>query len=128
MPANIELSGMEVALVNAMSRETVMRQYLNAVKRDYDYVLIDCPPIDIVADTQIIEEHADRSIFVVRANLLNREMLDELEDIYDNKRLKNLSMILNGTYSGGTGYRYKYGYSYSYGYGYGYGYHYHQKK
>ena len=42
MPANIELSGMEVALVNAMSRETVMRQYLNTVKRDYDYVLIDC--------------------------------------------------------------------------------------
>lgn len=44
MPANIELSGMEVALVNAMSRETVMRQYLNTVKRDYDYVLIDCMP------------------------------------------------------------------------------------
>lgn len=103
-------------------------ELLAALRKEYDYVLIDCPPIDIVADTQIIEEHADRSIFVVRANLLNREMLDELEDIYDNKRLKNLSMILNGTYSGGTGYRYKYGYSYSYGYGYGYGYHYHQKK
>ena len=44
MPANIELSGMEVALVNAMSRETVMRQYLNTVKQDYDYVLIDCMP------------------------------------------------------------------------------------
>ena len=44
LPANIELAGMEVSLVNAMSRETVMRQYLNAVKRNYDYVLIDCMP------------------------------------------------------------------------------------
>ena len=40
MPANIELSGMEVALVNAMSRETVLRQYLNGVRRDYDYTVL----------------------------------------------------------------------------------------
>lgn len=100
------------------------------MRNEFEYILIDCPPIDIVADTQIIEEHADRTVFVVRAGLLNRDMLVELEDIYDNKRFKNLAMILNGTHGGGTGYRYKYGYSYSYsyGYGYGYGYHYHQKK
>lgn len=103
-------------------------ELIAAMRKEYDYIFIDCPPIDIVADTQIIEEHADRTIFVIRANLLNRDMLYELEDIYEEKRLKNLAMILNGTYSGGTGYRYKYGYSYSYGYGYGYGYHYHSKK
>ena len=44
MPANIELSGMEVSLVNAMSRETVLRQYLENVKHSYNYVLIDCMP------------------------------------------------------------------------------------
>lgn len=44
MPANIELSGMEVALVNTMSREKVLKQYLDTVKRDYDYILIDCMP------------------------------------------------------------------------------------
>ncbi len=42
MPANIELSGMEVSLVNAMSRETIFKQYLDTVKQNYDYVLIDC--------------------------------------------------------------------------------------
>ncbi len=44
MPANIELSGLEVALVNAMSREKILRQYLDTVKRDYDYILLDCMP------------------------------------------------------------------------------------
>lgn len=42
MPANIELSAMEVSLVNTMSRESVLRNYLNEVKAKYDYVLIDC--------------------------------------------------------------------------------------
>lgn len=44
MPANIELSGIEVSLVNAMSRETILKQYLDGVKRQYDYVLLDCAP------------------------------------------------------------------------------------
>ena len=42
VPSNIELSGMEVALVNAMSRETILRQYLDTVKQNYDYILLDC--------------------------------------------------------------------------------------
>jgi len=44
IPANIELSGMEVSLVNTMSREKVLKQYLDDVKREYEYVLIDCMP------------------------------------------------------------------------------------
>ncbi len=44
LPANIELSGMEVSLVNAMSRETILKQYLDRVKKDYDYILLDCMP------------------------------------------------------------------------------------
>ncbi len=44
MPGNIELSAIEVSLVNTMSRETILRSYINAVKDRYDYVLIDCMP------------------------------------------------------------------------------------
>ena len=44
LPSNIELSGFEVRLINAMSRERVLKTYVNAVKKDYDYVLIDCMP------------------------------------------------------------------------------------
>ena len=44
MPSSIELSGMEVSLVNTISRETVLKEYLESVKRDYDVVLLDCSP------------------------------------------------------------------------------------
>ena len=44
VPGNRSLSAVEVSLVNVMSRETVLRQYVDSVKRDYDYVLLDCRP------------------------------------------------------------------------------------
>lgn len=44
IPSNIELAGMEVALVNAMSREFTLQTYLNEIKSSYDFVLIDCMP------------------------------------------------------------------------------------
>ena len=77
------------------------------------------PARDIVADTQIIEKLADRTLFVVRAGLLERDMLPELQRMYDEKRFKNMAVVLNGT-EGSTG-RYGYRYGYKYGYQYGYG-------
>ena len=44
IPANIELAGLETVLVNVMSREMILRQYLCSVKEQYDYILIDCMP------------------------------------------------------------------------------------
>lgn len=44
LPANIELAGMEASLVNVMSRETILKEYLSTVRKDYDHILIDCMP------------------------------------------------------------------------------------
>jgi len=77
MPANIELSGMEVALVNAMSRETVMRQYLNIVKRDYDYVLIDCMPSLGMLTVNALAA-ADSVLIPVQAQYLSAKGLEQL--------------------------------------------------
>ena len=98
-----------------------LKQVIDTVKEQYDYVLIDCPPIELVADTQIIEKQADRTIFVVRTGLLERSMLAELEKIYEEKKYKNMSLILNGTEGSGGRYGYRYGYHYGYGSGYHYG-------
>lgn len=91
----------------------------------YDYILIDCPPIELVADTHIIGKYADRTIFVVRAGLLERSMLPELEALYTEHKFKNMTVLLNGTEGNGS---YRYGYRYGYHYGYGSSYYYGNEK
>lgn len=88
---------------------------LAEMKKRYDYIFVDCPPIDAVADTSIISHYAERTLFVVRAGKLERAMLADLEKLYRSGRLNNLSVILNGTRNAGTPYAYRYGYSYGYG-------------
>ena len=91
-------------------------ELMESLRAKYDYIFVDCPPIDIVADTQVVEKIADRTFFVVRAGLLEREMLPVLQKAYEEQRLKSMSVILNGTESAGGSYgRYNYGYGYGSG-------------
>ncbi len=91
-----------------------LEKALGELKCDYDCVFIDCPPIELVADTQIIGKHCDRTIFILRAGLLEREMLPEIQELYNEKKFNRLGVILNGTVKTGTRYGYKYGYTYGY--------------
>ena len=99
--------------------EPRLSMLIERMRDEYDCIFIDCPPIEIVADTQIIEKLADRTLFIVRAGLLERDMLPELQRAYQEKRFKNMAVILNGTEGGGNRYGYRYGYKYGYHYGYG---------
>ncbi len=91
---------------------------LEEARNEYDYIFIDCPPIELVADTQIIEKMADRTIFIVRSGLMERAMLPDLENIYQEKRYKGMTLVLNGTESADGRYGYRYGYKYGYHSGY----------
>ncbi|MDE7408071.1 MAG: polysaccharide biosynthesis tyrosine autokinase [Muribaculaceae bacterium] len=84
---------------------------MNKLREEFDLIFIDCPPVDIVADTQIISRVADRTLFVVRAGLLERVMLPEIETMFRNKRFKNMAIILNDTTGSYGRYSYQYGYS-----------------
>ena len=101
-----------------------MKAMIDQMRSKYDYVIVDCPPIDMVADTQIIERFVDRTMFIIRAGLLERAMLPELNKIYQKGRFKNMSLVLNATETSSGRYGYKYGYKYGYHYGYGNSYHY----
>ena len=90
---------------------------MNSFRKEFDYILIDCPPVELVADTQIIESQADRMLFVVRTGLLERSMLNELEIFYKEKKFKNMALVLNGTEVNNRSYKYGYRYGYHYGYG-----------
>lgn len=83
------------------------------LKKNYDYIMIDCPPIEVVADAQIIDQVADRTIFVIRAGLLEKSLLKELEKFYKEKKYNNITLILNGTPRNKAAY----GSSGKYGYG-----------
>lgn len=99
------------------------RLLIAKLKGDYDYVFLDCPPIEIVADTQIIDQYADRTLFVIRAGLCERSMLSELNTLYEENKYSNLALILNGTEISKSGYfGNKYGYHYGHYGHYGYGY------
>lgn len=95
-----------------------------ALKPHYDYIIVDCPPIEVVADAQIIDKYADRTFFIVRAGLFERSMLSELDRLYEEKKYANMAFVLNGTRNNQGRYGYNYSYRYGYGYGYGYGYNY----
>ena len=94
--------------------DSKLSMLIEALRPEYDYIFIDCPPVDNVADAQIIEKWADRTMFVVPYGLLEPSMIKNLENMYTGKRFKNLSMILNGTESTGGRYGYRYGYHYGY--------------
>lgn len=92
---------------------------LDTLRKEYDIIFVDCPPSDIVADTAIIEQHTDRTIFVVRAGLLEKDMLKQLDQEFAANKYKNMALLLNGTESNTGYYRYHYGYKYGYrSYGY----------
>ena len=77
VPANIELSGLELALVNTMSRGTILRNYINEVKTGYDYVLIDCAPSLGMMTINALTA-ADSVIIPVQAHYLSMKGLDQL--------------------------------------------------
>ncbi len=94
-----------------------LEQLLLLLREEYDIIIIDCPPIDIVADSSIIAKWTDMTIFIVRSGLMEREMLPVVESYYTDKKFHNMSMLLNGTTAYGHYGYHRYGYYYGYGYG-----------
>lgn len=77
MPANIELAGLEVSLVNAMSRETVLKQYLSTVENKYDFILLDCmPSLGMLTINSLAA--ADEVLIPVQAQYLPAKGLEQL--------------------------------------------------
>ena len=94
------------------------QKLVDEVRKEYDYVILDCPPAEVVADASIINRYADLTIFVARCGLLEKSMLPEIDSWYQNKQYNNMVLLLNGADADGGRYGYhKYGY-HKYGYSY----------
>lgn len=91
-----------------------MAQLVEDARKHYDYILLDCPPVDVVVDTQILSPLADRTIFIVRAGLLEKRAIKDIDELYSSYRFKQMSVLLNGTERGFSHYGYGgYGYYHS---------------
>ena len=77
--------------------EPALGQMIEALKKEYDYIFLDCPPVEIVTDPDIIAPLADMTVFVVRAGLLERNMLPQIDKYYTDHKYNNISLLLNGT-------------------------------
>ena len=94
-------------------------EMLKILKTKYRYIFLDCPPVDIVADTAIIAQSVDVSVFVMRSGIMDKRALPSVEELYQEKKYNRMAVVLNGVSKRSGGYG-KYGYGH-YGYGYGYG-------
>lgn len=96
LPANIELSGLEVSLVNVMSRETLLKTYLETVRDGYDYILIDCmPSLGMLTINALVA--ADSVVIPVQAAYLPVKGLEQLiKTISKVKRQLNRKLEIEG--------------------------------
>ena len=85
-------------------------------KKDYDFIIVDTAPVSLVSDTLIVAKHADTFVYVVRANYLDKRMLNVPDILHRENKLPNMAFLLNDTdVTKGYGYG-GYGYG-NYGYG-----------
>ena len=87
LPANIELSGLEVTLVNTMSRETILRDYLNGIQDQYDVILLDCcPSLGMLTINALAA--ADEVIIPAQAHYLSLRGMEQLIRTISNVKRK----------------------------------------
>ncbi|MDH6305596.1 tyrosine-protein kinase Etk/Wzc [Parabacteroides sp. PH5-13] len=95
-------------------------EMLAELRKHYHYIIVDNVPATVVADAAIVNRVADLTIYVVRAGNMDKRQLPELERLYQQKKFKNMSVVLNAVDYKYSGYGYG-GYGYGYGHTYGYG-------
>lgn len=91
---------------------TKVTEMFNYLKTKFDYIVVDTAPVSLVTDTLLVAQNANAFVYVIRENYLDKRMLHIPQKLYVEKKLPNMSVLLNDTYS-------KLGYGYGYGYGYG---------
>ena len=93
-----------------------MREMIEELKKKYDYIILDTPPVGLVSDALELAQYSDVILYIVRQNFTKKEMITLLNNRVKRGELHNTSIILNGFQN-----KAKYGAGYGYGYGYGYG-------
>jgi capsular exopolysaccharide synthesis family protein len=87
-------------------------QFLNELKKIYDYIIVDTAPLMLVTDTFLISELADATIYVTRSKYTEKSLIEFANSNIDQKKIKNVGFVLNDVNKNYFGYGNKYGYGY----------------
>ena len=82
----------------------------NEARTKYDYIIVDTSPLSLVTDTLVINKYADMFIYVIRAEFLDKRMLNFTKSLVNEKKLSNMSVLVNGVHNHHNNYGYGYGY------------------
>jgi len=104
------------------------REFFIQLKKRYDYIFVDTPPIGMVADALLLLKYSDINIYVIRHNLTIKKVFSNVIQNLKKREINNLNIIINDVPSGNKFLSYSHGYGYGYGYGYGSGYYSADKK
>ncbi len=89
-----------------------MGSFIEELRREFDYIIMDTAPSMLVTDTILINKLADITLYVVRAGFTDKRLLDFPQDAIDDGRLANVAIVLNNVNLNNFGYGNKYGYAY----------------
>ena len=104
---------------NELLSSKKMEDLIATMRDKYDYIICDSAPYIIISDPMVVNKYTDATLYVVRCGVSDLRFIDELNFAAESKRLRNISIIINGISTKSKLYG-KYG-GYGYGYGYGYG-------
>ena len=115
IPENENLTIIPSGPIPPNPAELLMSDRLNdlfdELKTKFDYLVVDTAPVGLVADSLLLNKYADLFIYVTRANYLDKRLLNIPENLYDEGKLKNMTLLLNcSDHKRSSGYGYTYGY------------------
>jgi len=93
--------------------ETLMNEnvprLIDELKEQFDYIIMDAPPIGIIADAQLLSRYADVTLYLVRQKITQKSQLKIVEDLYIDRKMKNLGIVVNDIQKEYNNYGYSYG-------------------
>lgn len=97
-----------------------MAAFIELAKKEFDFIIIDTPPVAVVSDTLLLSKFVDINIFVIRQRYSSKNTLELIHELFQTGRLQNMGIIINDiSLTGYYGYGLRYGYYKGYGYSYG---------
>ena len=90
--------------LDLISSSTKIKEMFEALKNEYDYIIIDTPPIGYVSEFILLSQFTDTNIYIVRYNYTIKKHLEKINDLFNTNKIKNLSILFNGVKNSGFHY------------------------